>query len=151
MRYLHSSGLRRGATLVESAVTLLTFFLLVMAALDLSTAVYRYHILSGAARQGARLVIVHGSLASELGSWGADTVGPVAATDTGPVVQAIAPFLYTLDPSTANITVTWIDGSNAPESRVRVTVSTTYTPIVTFVLGNQPMVLSASSTMIIAH
>ena len=44
----------------------------------------------------------------------------------------------------------WIDGANDVESRVRVTVSTTWTPIMLALFGGQKT-LSASSTMPIAH
>ena len=51
----------------------------------------------------------------------------------------------------SRVQVEWLDGSNAPGKRVRVTVTTTYRPMVTFLFGNPAIQLTASSTMLIAH
>ena len=145
---------RRGATTVETAIVLLPFLTIVLGMLDLGTAVFRHHVVSQAARQGVRKAIVHGSHAPSGwngGEWGTATYGPVAATDADPKAQAIAPYLSGLDPSATNITMEWPDGSNATEKRVRVTVTTTWTPVVTFIFGGLTRTLSASATMPIAQ
>ncbi len=67
------------------------------------------------------------------------------------VAQAIEPYLAGLNKSATNITMVWLDNNDLAEKRVRVTVTTTWTPAVTFVLGGQTRTLSASSTMPIAH
>lgn len=56
-----------------------------------------------------------------------------------------------LDPTQTTIEVEWPDGDTEPESRVRVTVSTTYQPFLTFVFGNPTWTVSAASIMQIAH
>ena len=66
------------------------------------------------------------------------------------IATAINPYLAGLDPAQVDIQVQWIDGSNEIESRVRVTISTTWTPFMLALLGGQKT-LSASSTMPIAH
>ena len=45
----------------------------------------------------------------------------------------------------------WLDGSNLPEKRVRVTVTTTWTPVTTFIFGGLTRTLTASAMMPIAH
>ena len=62
--------LRRGATAIELAIVLTLFLTLVFGMLDLGIAVFRYHIVCEAARQGARQAIVHGKLSDKLGTWG---------------------------------------------------------------------------------
>lgn len=145
---------RRGAATVETAIVILPFLTLVLGMLDLGTAVFRHHVVSQAARQGVRKAIVHGSRAPSGwngGKWGTATYGPVAANVADPKAQAIAPYLSGLDPDATNITMEWPDGSNATEKRVRVTVTTTWTPVVTFIFGGSTQTLSASATMPIAH
>src|SRR4051794_4019429 len=63
MRLQHHNRPRRGMTLVETALIIIAFLMLVLGTIDLATAVFRYHMLSQAARQGVRQVIIHGELA----------------------------------------------------------------------------------------
>ena len=77
------------------------------------------------------------------------TVTANASTDY--IALAIKPYLANMDLSQVTIKVQWIDASNSPEKRVRVTVSTTWQPLMLFIFGNQSIPLSASSTMPIAH
>jgi Flp pilus assembly protein TadG len=140
--------------MVETTLVILPFLVITLGMVDLGNAVFRHHVISQAARQGVRKAIVHGSLAKSGwngGTWGPATFGPVAATDTNPKSQAVAPYLSGLDPSATNITMQWLDTSNLPEKRVRVTVTTTWTPAVTLVFGGLTRTLSASATMPIAH
>jgi Flp pilus assembly protein TadG len=141
---------RRGATLVESVITLTVFLVLILGMIDLGLGLFRFIILTEAARQGARQAIVHGSNASSAqGTWGPTTYSQ-PATDTGAIAQAIKPYLTGLDPSQVTITVTWLDGGTSEGNRVQVTVAYTYQPMTTFAIsGTLP--LSSSSTMPIAH
>jgi Flp pilus assembly protein TadG len=147
---------RRGSTMVETAFVLLALFTLVFGTLDLSIALFRQQIVSHAARQGARSASVHGSLAPsgwKGGPWGPTTYGPVAAssTTTDPKVLAITPYLGGLSLSDVQIKYEWLDNKNTAESRVKVTVSTTHTPLARFIFGSSSRGLSGSSTMPIAH
>jgi Flp pilus assembly protein TadG len=160
MRLRRPQGRRRGATVVEAAVIITAFLMLILGTIDLGTAVFRYHVLSWAARQGARRTIVHGTLAptGNGGPWGPPASYPttnpytVTASNTSdPIANAIRPSLVGLDPSAVTITVTWPDGSDAVEKRVQVTLNTTWHPLMLFIFGNQTINLSASSEMPIAH
>jgi Flp pilus assembly protein TadG len=145
---------RRGATILELGIVLLAFVVLTFGMLDLGLGVFRYHILANAARQGARRAIVHGALASNgLGSWGTGTINVVATDTAVPIVggttDGIQPMLVGCNLSQTWVNVQWIDGGNAQGNRVRVTVTSPYTPFMTLYL--KPVTLSAASTMQIAH
>jgi Flp pilus assembly protein TadG len=136
---------------VEAALVVPAFFTLVVGMFDLGVGVLHWCVLSEAARHAGRKAIVHGAQApSALGSWGPATYGPVAATDSNAIAQAVRPALVGIDPATVTITVEWIDGDNQPQHRVRVTLSHTYRPLTTLVF-NQPFSLGAGSTVPIAH
>jgi Flp pilus assembly protein TadG len=140
--------------MIEAALVLLVFLSFFLGMVDLGIIVFRQHVVSPAARQGARRAIVHGSLAKstwEGGPWGPVTYGPTAANSADPQAQAIAPYLTALDPSRVQVTMQWLNNDNGPEDRVRVTVTTTTTTIIGFILGGQTISLTASSTMPIAH
>jgi hypothetical protein len=144
--------------MVETAITLSIVIVLVFGMLDLGLWVFRYHILAQASRQMARQAIVHGALADRLGAWGPDTVTGTMATGEGTdpasqMRQAGASWLIGLRPEDVNFTMEWIDGGNDPQDghRVRVTLSTPFRPIMTFIFGNPSFDLSARSTMLIAH
>ncbi len=150
MRLAVRTRRRKGATLVEAALVLPVFLMLIVGMIDLGLGVLQAHVLSTAARQAARQAIVRGGLASGLGSWGPGEYGPVSLADSGAIAQAIRSYVPGIDPSTVTVDVQWLDGSNQPESRVRVTLTHAYQPITTYVVsGTIP--LTASSTMRIAH
>jgi Flp pilus assembly protein TadG len=151
---LPQQPVRRGATLVESAVVLMVFLTLVLGMLDLGIAVLRYNTLSDAARQGAREAIVHGKLAPagwKGGPWGPATIDVAASTTGIPVVDAITPLLVGFNLSQTRIKVEWPGGGNDLQQAVRVTVSSPYQPMMKFIFGSQSFALTASSTMPIAH
>ncbi|MBS0265743.1 MAG: pilus assembly protein [Planctomycetes bacterium] len=142
---------RRGATLVETAIVLAVFLLLILGTVDLGLAVFRYNVLSEAARTGARVASVHGALApAAMGTWGPATYSGTAS-DGSAYAQAVAPLLAGFTLSRVNIQVEWIDGGNALQQRVRYTVSTTYRPIAVAFFTRSSYVHTASSTMRISH
>jgi hypothetical protein len=153
MRLRQQPG-RRGATLVEGAIVLMVFLTLIFGMLDLGIAVLRYNTLSEAARQGARESIVHGKLAPAGwlgGPWGPAAIDVAASTTGVPAVDAITPLLVGFNLDETRIRVEWPNGTNDLQQPVRVTVSSLYHPIMTFIFGNPAFNLSASSTMPIAH
>jgi hypothetical protein len=118
--------------------------------LDLSIGIFRHHVLSQAARQGVRQAIVHGKMAPPtMAAWGPTAYAGKASGADG-IAVAIKPYLTGLDASKVDIQVQWLDGSNDLEKRVRVTVSTPWTPLMLALFGGQKT-LTASSTMPIAH
>jgi hypothetical protein len=140
---------------LEFAFVLFVFLTITLGMLDLGLGVFRYHVISQAARQGARRAIVHGELATGLGVWGPTAIETTAGTAGVPIVDGaddgLQPMLVACNLDETTIRVTWPTGSNALEEPVEVTVSTTYTPLFSFIFSTGTLTLSASSTMPIAH
>lgn len=144
---------RRGATLVESAIVLLVFLALVIGMMDVGVGTLRFNTLSQGARHGARAAIVHGAMAPSDwngGAWGPGTID-TTADGSSPVAEAVRPMLSTCVLSETRVVAEWPDGSNAVGKRVRVTVTTPYRPLLTFILGNPALTLRSSATLPIAH
>ena len=162
MRRADRRAIRSGAAMVEAAIVLPVFLLIVLGTIDLGMAVFRYNTLSQAARHGARQAVVHGELARPAfngGSWmpspagtAPPKVGPLAMTDTSsPVAQAVKPMLVGCPEGATTVTVEWPDRDDKVGDRVQVTVTSTYQPMVTWIFGGTTLSLRASSTMFIAH
>jgi hypothetical protein len=146
---------RRGAAVLEMSIILMTFLVLTMGMLDMGIGVFRYHIVAQAARFGARRAIVHGDRATQLGSWGTATIDVAANANGIPIVDGvddgIAPMLVGCDLPQTRIRVEWLEGGNSFEQPVRVTLTSPYTPIFSFIFPIATIDLTASSTMGIAH
>ena len=78
---------RRGGAVLELSFSLMLFLTLTMGILDLGVGVFRYHIVSQAARQGARRAAVHGELATAIGVWGPNTIDVAANANGIPIVD----------------------------------------------------------------
>jgi hypothetical protein len=157
MRIPSKRVIRRGGILVESVLTIMVYVTLSLGTVDLGLAVFQDHIVSEAARQGARLATVHGSLAPS--GWNGGVWGPTAYSGAGNSTDAIASamrsagLLAGLDASNVTISVQWPTGSNIAQcgDTVQVKVSTTWTPVLGLVFGSSPLTLTATSIMPIAH
>ncbi|HEU5116479.1 MAG TPA: TadE/TadG family type IV pilus assembly protein [Isosphaeraceae bacterium] len=152
----HPNQRRRAGVLVETAISTSVFVTLIIGTVDLGIYVFRIHVVQQATRQGARAAIVHGSLASSTwngGPWGPTTYGPVTVSGntSDPRVSAISRFLSGVDTSKVQVTYEWPDGSNLAEKRVRVTVTTSWTPIFASIFGAGTQTITSQSTMLIAH
>jgi hypothetical protein len=147
---------RRGAAVTEMSIILIVFLTLTLGMLDLGVGLFRSHMLDNAARHGARRAIVHGEYANALGSWGPGTINVPASANGVPIVDGPDGMQGLLnaagcDLPASRVIVEWLDNTNAVDSRVRVTVTSAYTPIFAFIFPNGTINLSASSTMTIAH
>lgn len=139
--------IKRGAAMVEAAITLSVTIFLIFGMLDLSIGVFRNNVMAHAAREGVRRAIVHGNLSKS--PWGPTTFSG-NANDSHPLAQAIVPYLATLNLQDVTVTGEWLDGNNKTGSRVRVTVSSTYRPLLTSLFGNS-MTLRSASVLPITH
>lgn len=152
MRLQQRSTRRPGATLLETGIVFGVFLGLALGMLDLGIAVFRYHLLSQAARHGARQAMIHGSLApATVGSWGPGTINVAANTSGVPLVDAVKPFLIGFDLSKTQVLAEWLDGGIDADQRVRVTITTSYQPATPIISGTQPLTLRAASTLAIVH
>jgi len=138
-------------TVVEATIIGTVFLLLVLGMMDLSIALYHQHLLTHAAQDGARQAALHGSLAGPQGSWGPEAIGPTNADQDGPLSEAIRPLLTGMDPAAVEVQAEWLDGNNEPGSRVQVTATTSYRPILTCWLSDRSLLLEGRATMRIAH
>jgi Flp pilus assembly protein TadG len=148
---------RRGASLVESAITIPVLLTLALGMIDLGFAVLQNHVIAEASRQGARIASVHGSLAPSGwngGPWGTTAYsGSGNSTDTIPSTMSAAGLFVGLNASNVTVAVQWPDGGNSAQNGdpVQVTVSTTWTPLFSYIFGSTAYTLSATSMVPIAH
>jgi Flp pilus assembly protein TadG len=137
--------------MVEAAIVITVFLTIIFGMLDASMMVARHNMLSHAARQISREAIVRGSLAPpRRAAWGPATYTGTAA-DQHEIAQTVRPALMSVDPSDVSILVSWPDGSNNELNRVQVTVSTPHRPLITALITERAVTLTARSTMLIAH
>jgi Flp pilus assembly protein TadG len=120
-------GFHRGEgaqSLVEFALVLPIFLLLITGLFDLARAVWQENTLAYAAREGSRWAIVHGA-----GS--ATPVGPVSPAE--PNITAV---VRNASIGVANVTVTtgWPDGGNARGQRISVDASAPFIPLPSYYL-----------------
>ncbi|MFQ5731509.1 MAG: TadE/TadG family type IV pilus assembly protein [Planctomycetaceae bacterium] len=142
---------RRGAVLLEAAITLPVLLFVVFGLLDLGMAVLRQNSLAEAARRGARAAIIHGdSHETKQTVWGSGTYTGTAA-DLTPQAEAVRPALVLMPPADVTLKMEWLDGKSWPGQRVRVTASYSNKPIFPFLIPAGLMSLHAVSTMRIAH
>ena len=132
----------RGQALVEFAIGAITFMILVLGVFDVGRAVWNYNTLAGATREGTRYAMVHGSASSS-------PSGP-AANDAS-VRAAVAKYASGLNSANLTTTSTWLDGSNAAGSRVKVTTTYKFSSIFSSLFHIAPFAMTSSSTMTITN
>lgn len=139
----------RGQALVEFALILPVLLLLLVGIFDLGRAVLASGTLTAAVREGTRYAIVHGTLSS-------DPSGPGSATFTPPdsdsAVTAVVAS-HAVGISDLTVRSTWPDGDALRGSRVVVSATAPFVPILSAVLlgGGLQLTLSASSTLVIGQ
>jgi Flp pilus assembly protein TadG len=154
MRRSDRRPIRRGAAMLEAAIVLPVFLILVLGTIDTGLAVFRHNTLSQAARTGVRHAMVHGENATagwNGGPWGPTTIDQDMTATGVPVVAAVQPTLFDMPADQTRIRVEWPDGHNRIRDSVRVTVTSTYTPMITWIWGGGAISLHATSTMPIAN
>jgi Flp pilus assembly protein TadG len=135
--------------MLETAFILIPLCILTLGLLDFAIGIYRYHILSEAARQLARNAIVRGEYADRLGKWGPTTfLGLANSSNT--IATTVKPFLVGIDPAAVSISVAWPESTNQVEKAVRATLTTDFHPLLTSWFGSS-ITLRAQSEMKIAH
>lgn len=125
---------QRGAAILEFGLAFLAFFVVLYGIMEFGRIVASYNILSGAAREGVRYAVVHGSASGSVAT----------ASDIQDVVRRWA---IGMDTSAVAVTTTWTPG-NAPGSQVKVTASYNITPFTGLILTNGITVQSSSQMAI---
>jgi Flp pilus assembly protein TadG len=137
----------RGQALVEMALMLPVLVLLLVGVFDLGRAVWLSNSLATAVREGTRYGVVHGALS-------ALPAGPGSATYTAPDVDtAITSSVqrYAIGVPGLVVHATWPDGNANRGSRVVVSASFPFTPILAqaFLGSALRVTIESSSTLVI--
>jgi Flp pilus assembly protein TadG len=109
----------RGSTMVEGAIVITSFVLLMLGVMDIGRLGFAYNSVTYAAHRAARLASTHGS-SSGL-SW--------SLADITSNVQSNVVALDTAGLSVDNGVNPWPDGNNSPGSHVKVVVSYSFQPL----------------------
>jgi len=165
------AALRRrstGQALVETAIILPLFMILLLGIVDMGRAIWATTSLASAAREAARFAIVHG------GAWStACPVGPPSPDNIIPAASASCPYpspskQSIIDAATTaaiaggsnvNVTVCYGTGcvgntdttDNSRGHSITVAVSSTVNLVVPSLLGQSAFNLSGNSTMVVNH
>jgi Flp pilus assembly protein TadG len=162
-----------GQALVETALVIPIFLMLLMGIVDLGRAVWATTSLASAAREATRFAIVHGGSSTTVcpvGPPSTDTVIPAASSSCpypSPSKQSIVDAATTAAiAGGSNITVTVCYGAgcsgntdvttpqpatNARGQTVTVVVTSTVNLVVPALLGQSAIHVSGSSTMVVNH
>jgi Flp pilus assembly protein TadG len=127
---------QRGAVALEFGLAFLFFFALLYGVMEFGRIVASYNILSGAAREGARYAIVHGSASG-------------SAASSSDIQTIVRNWSIGLDTSAVTVNTSWNPG-NGPGGQVTVTASYTVTPFTGLLIGNG-ITLQSTSAMVISQ
>ena len=120
--------------IIEFGLGFLIFFSVLYGIMEFGRVVASYNIISGAAREGVRYAMVHGSASGSAAT----------ASDIQTVVRN---WSIGLDTSAVAVTTTWTSG-NAPGNPVKVKASYRLTPFTGLILKNGITVQSTSQMVI---
>lgn len=136
-----------GSSLVEFALMSLVFVMFLLGIVEMGRMVLVYTTVANAARAGARYAIVHGGERS-----GAGVNGPSSAADYSQIQTVVQNFASAglLDTSRLVITVAYPDTVNTAGSRVTVTVSYPYDPLVGYFSSILNTTMGSTSQGVIA-
>jgi Flp pilus assembly protein TadG len=114
----------RGSYAIEFGLSFVLFFGVIVGILDVARGIYAYSFLAGAAKEGTRYAMIHGSSSGSKAS----------SSDVQGVVQKW--LIGMVDPGSATVTTTWNPTNENPGSLVTVKVQYTYSPITNWLVGN---------------
>jgi Flp pilus assembly protein TadG len=144
-----------GSSLVEFALSSVVLFTLVFGVMAMCLALYTYHFVSDAAREGTRYAIVRGSSCSTYGNFG--SACPVTSAQVQTYVQGLG--FPGINSSDMTVTTAWpttgstcspsVTPCNNPGNLVKVTVTYAFPLSIPFVSPSL-LTLTSSSQMVIA-
>ena len=137
-----------GQALVETALVLPLLLLLIVGLFDAGRAIWLSNTLASAVREGSRYGVVHGALSGSPTGPGSASYTP---PDTDTTITAQVRAYATGVPSSLDVESTWPDGNANRGSRIVVTASFPFTPILSqvFLGGGLSVTLRSSSTLVI--
>lgn len=137
--------------MVEAAVVVPAFLMLVLGILDFGLATLNRNNLAAVANRLCRAAIVRGEKSSpERTPWGPQTFQGTAA-DGNEVAGVVKPYLAVMKPSDVQIRLDWLDASNARDKRVKATITYDQKLICGTLFGMTPWSQQAVSIMQIQH
>lgn len=131
----------RGSALVEFAAVFTVLFMFLFAIMDLSRALYSYHFVADAAREGTRYAMVRGSTCK---SW--TTACPAASSDVQTYLKNVP---AGINPKSVTVTTTWTP-NNSPGSVVQVQVQYSFQPIFPLI-PKAALVMTSTSQVVISQ
>lgn len=142
---------RHGVAMLECALTLPIVLVVLAGLLDLGLAATQYNALAEVSRHIAREAIRHGSLAPATeGTWGPEEFHGTMATESEMVAGARTKLIVTRAEN-VEVSITWLDNSNVPGSRVLVEVATLHQPVIRGLWVWGTLELKSSTTMTIVN
>ena len=126
----------RGNYIIEFGLAFVLFFCILLGILDVARGVYTYSFMEGAAKEGSRYAMVHGSSSGSQAT-SANVQSVVQQWMTGVV-----------NPTAATVTTTWNPTTEGPGSVVSVKVQYTFTPITNFLVGNWALQTTSQTTVV---
>jgi Flp pilus assembly protein TadG len=137
-----------GSALIEFSLIAFTFVMLLLGVVEMGRMVLVYTTIANAARVGARYAIVHGG---ERTGTGVDA--PSGPGSTTQVQTVVADFAGAGLVNTANVitVVTYPDATNVAGSRVAVTVTYPFDPLIPFFQSLLGRTLSSTSEGVITY
>ena len=149
-RFLGRGALRddRAQALVETALVLPLLLLLIVGLFDVGRAVWLSNTLATAVREGSRYGVVHGALSGSPTGPGAPSY---TAPNTDTAITAQVRSYAAGVPSNLTVLSTWPDGNANRGSRIVVSASFPFSPILAqvFLGGGLGVTLQSSSTLVI--
>lgn len=138
----------RAQALVETALVLPLLLLLIVGLFDAGRAIWLSNTLATAVREGTRYGIVHGALSSAPTGPGAASYTP---PDTDTLITAQVRKYAGGVPSNLTVLSIWPDGNANRGSRIVVSASFPFTPVLSqvFAGGGFSVTLRSSSTLVI--
>ena len=138
----------RAQALVETALVLPLLLLLIVGLFDIGRAIWLSNTLATAVREGSRYGVVHGALSGSPTGPGAASYTP---PDTDTAITAQVRYYATGVPNNLTVQSTWPDGNANRGSRIVVSASFPFTPILSqvFLGGGLGITLRSSSTLVI--
>lgn len=143
----------QGSSIVEMTLSIIILLTILFGLIEMCLALYTYHFVSDAAREGTRYAIVHGSTC---------LVGTVSCTVTPAQIQTYVQYLGFpgINPSAMTVTTTYSAfpagatcnalGCNGPGDLATVTVTYKFPLSIPFVTSNV-LALSSTSSMVISQ
>lgn len=142
-----------GSSVIEMALSMVVLLMILFGLIDICLALYTYHFVSDAAREGSRFAIVRGS-ACALPGYECNATAPQIQT----YVQGLA--FPGIDPSNMTVTTTWSAypagevcasaACNDPGDLVTVQVNYNFPVAIPFVSAST-IAMSSTSSMVISH